>query len=271
MRKHNAITDVMGAFDSLRPVIACARPLFLFADFDGTLSPIVSVPSAASIGPDVKLVLKRLCLDSGIVVTVLSGRSLHDVRSRVGLPLIYGGNHGLELEGPDFRHSPEGAEASKNELLSLCNELRDRLAPISGALVESKRLSASVHVRQVARADLERVAQVVRGAVERRRFEVRTGKEVLEIRPKLEWDKGTAVRWLLDRYGADESQAVCIGDDATDEEMFRAVPDAINVKVGLDCETCARYWMAESDVAQFLWFLLEAARTRRAPAAFSAA
>ncbi len=44
---------------------------------------------------------------------------------------------------------------------------------------------------------------------------------LFELRPDVEWDKGSAVRWLLDGMGRDLSAALFIGDDLTDETVFR--------------------------------------------------
>ena len=44
-----------------------------------------------------------------------------------------------------------------------------------------------------------------------------------ELRPDIEWDKGRAVRWLLESLGRDLSSALFIGDDLTDESVFRVL------------------------------------------------
>lgn len=70
---------------------------------------------------------------------------------------------------------------------------------------------------------------------------------VLELRPAMAWDKGAAVRWLLGRaYGDDWASRACtiyIGDDRTDEDVFRVLPEpAFTVKVGaVASNTTARY------------------------------
>ena len=49
------------------------------------------------------------------------------------------------------------------------------------------------------------------------------GKMVWELRPDIDWDKGRAVCWLLEALGRDPSAALFIGDDLTDETVFRAL------------------------------------------------
>ena len=48
---------------------------------------------------------------------------------------------------------------------------------------------------------------------------------VYEIQPKLEWDKGKAVLYLLKALGLDGDDVVplYLGDDITDEDAFRAL------------------------------------------------
>src|SRR5688572_17504698 len=78
------------------------RRLFVFADFDGTLSELVDVPSKAVPDPETDRALRRLLRRRRVSVAVISGRSVADVAARVGLPLVYAGDHGLEIHAPDF-------------------------------------------------------------------------------------------------------------------------------------------------------------------------
>ena len=56
---------------------------------------------------------------------------------------------------------------------------------------------------------------------------------VVDVRPAVEWNKGHAVRWLLERYSSAAALPIYIGDDTTDEDAFAALPgDALTVRVG---------------------------------------
>ena len=53
------------------------------------------------------------------------------------------------------------------------------------------------------------------------------GKKVFEVRPRMDWDKGKAVLWLLDALGLDRPEVtpIYIGDDLTDEDAFAALKE----------------------------------------------
>lgn len=236
-----------------------ALRLAVFCDFDGTVAPIVSKPEEAEMLPSARKAFLLLGRSTPVVPVVLSGRSLEDLRRRAGLPgVMLGGNHGLEVEGRGllFRH-PE-AVAVQPELGSLCELLERELRPFSGAGVEDKGLTATVHLRHVRCGVRDHAAALVERMVGRsaRRWVVRRGLLSLEIRPALDWNKGAAARWILDRTGIPAWAALCLGDDRTDEDLFQTLPEAVSVKVGLEGETAAR-WRLEgpSEVAELLEWL----------------
>lgn len=262
--------DAMANFSAIADRVRRAARLFVFADFDGTLAPIVSVPSLAIMPADLRVVLRTISLQEQVTTAVISGRGIDDLRARVGLPVICAGDHGLEIHGPDFEYAVPEAERLRPRLLAVCNALRDRLADINGALVECKRLTASIHYRQVARDDLPRVSKEVKLVLDRfAEFHTREGKEVTEIRPRVAWTKGSAARWILHRCRGEESQVICMGDDNTDEDMFAELRSGINVRIGFEPSTAAGYWMAESDIPDFLCGILDVLRGKSAQGAGS--
>ena len=91
-------------WDTLQTRIRQARNLFLFLDYDGTLTPIVSRPEQALCPVKVKRLLETLRDLPGVHLAIVSGRSLEDVRRKVGVSgIVYAGNHGLEIEKPGGR------------------------------------------------------------------------------------------------------------------------------------------------------------------------
>jgi len=228
----------------------------VFYDFDGTLSEIVEDPDSARLVDGAADALTSL--SAACPVAILSGRDLADVRERIGLPgLWYAGSHGFELTGPEGTHhqNPEAA-ASIPVLAGAAADLADQLGHIPGVVVEHKRFGVAVHYRNAARDRVGEVAAAVRTAGQRTALRVTTGREVIELRPNIDWDKGKTLHWVLDyirdNEGAGPLLPIYLGDDITDEDAFDAVDDdgiAILVRHSDDGDraTAARYALDDPD------------------------
>ena len=188
--------------------LAAEPPLAaLLLDVDGVLAPIVDVPADASVPEETRAELRRLHGRYGLVACV-TGRPRADAERIVGLPeLRYVGEHGLELV-------PEAGA------------WRERLHAFAATVpwddVELKPLTVSFHYRRA--ADEEAALTLLRGVATRAGAEglvPRFGRKVLELRPPLAADKGTAVRALLEEAGL--RRALYAGDDTTDLDGFRAL------------------------------------------------
>ena len=213
--------QALGLIDGL----AARRPAVFF-DFDGTLSDIVNDPDAATLTPGAGEALQKLA--ARCPVAVLSGRDLADVTERIGLPGIwYAGSHGFELTAPDGTHHQNDAAAAAIPVLEqAAAELRDQLGSIPGVVVEHKRFGVAAHYRNAARDRVGEVAAAVRAAGQRDALRVTTGREVIELRPDIDWDKGKTLRWVIDQLqqaGSGPMMPIFLGDDITDEDAFDAV------------------------------------------------
>jgi len=239
--------------------LADSDGLLVALDFDGTLAAITDDPDAARIPDPTRRAVAALAAEPNVAVAVVSGRELADVRERVGIPdLAYAGNHGLELHTDEYVAHPE-ARAAEQTVASAVDALADDLANVPGATVEDKRLTATVHHRRAADEDVPGVTETVESLVESRDdLRLTTGKDVLELRPDVEWDKGAAVERLeadLVPEGEDWLP-MYVGDDTTDEAAFAVLADrGLAVKVGADPATDAPYRVAgpESVRAMLDW------------------
>ncbi|ULN54691.1 trehalose-phosphatase [Mycolicibacillus parakoreensis] len=246
---------------------ASGRTPAVFFDFDGTLSEIVDDPDEARLVAGADAALRALA--AVCPVAVLSGRDLADVVDRVGVPGIwYAGSHGFELRGPDgAHHHNETAAAAIPALTEAADELRAQLAPISGVLVEHKRFAVAVHYRNAAREQVGAVTAAVREAGRRDGLRVTTGREVIELRPDIDWDKGRTLRWVTERIDGAATMRllpVFVGDDITDEDAFAEISrDGIGIMVRHsddgDRATSARF--AVADPAAVCAFTGQLART----------
>lgn len=249
------------ALDSLVEVkkIIGGRQTAFFLDFDGTMAQIASRPDMVTLPGPVREVLRELAADH--VVCVVSGRDLADLRRRVGLAEVYyAGDHGYRVAGPRGSdvELQVGGHQERLALETASYELERRLRSIAGVVVEAKGTSLSVHYRLVAEDLRPLVDKIVREIAESSpRLELTAGKLVHEFRPRLQWNKGRAVLWLLGqlRLHKDEVCPICVGDDLTDEDMFAAVHGwGLTVVVGEHQRaTRARYRV--DDPAQVLEFL----------------
>ena len=227
------MSELPDAFAALEGLTA--RHPAVFYDFDGTLSDIVNDPDAARPVPGASEALVRLAAQCP--VAVLSGRDLADVSERVGLPGIwYAGSHGFELTAPDgTHHQNEAAAAAIPVLEQAAAELREKVGSIPGVVVEHKRFGVAAHYRNAARDRVGEVSAAVRGAGQRHALRVTTGREVIELRPDIDWDKGRTLRWVIDHLhqaGSGPLLPVYLGDDITDEDAFDAVrPEGVPILV----------------------------------------
>lgn len=226
--------------------------LVLLLDFDGTLAPIVSRPELAAIPERTRAALDRLLARPGVDAAVVSGRGMADARERAGIPgIAYAGNHGMEIEGPGVHRVHPEARAARPELEAAAASAARALEAVPGAFVEDKGLTLSVHYRLAPADRVAEVREAVHGAVVGRPgLRVTEGKMVLEVRPRVEWDKGRAVDFLLDHLRPPAGAPVLyLGDDTTDEDAFRALRDRGGAGEGIVVaeappeRTAARAWL----------------------------
>jgi trehalose-phosphatase len=219
-------------------VLAAGGRVLVLSDFDGTLAPIAPDPAAVRLAPAMRRLLATLAASSRARLAIISGRALADVRERVGVPgAVYAGCHGLEVEGVGvaWRHSE--AERAREVLAALADTLARRLAVRPGVLVEPKGLAVALHYRNAGRGAAAVVTRAARAVVRGRPgLRLLRGKKVLEILPRVHWDKGECALWLRDRlagHGPGPVAVLYVGDDRTDEHAFRALAGkALTVAVG---------------------------------------
>jgi trehalose-phosphatase len=234
----------------------------LCLDFDGTLAPFVPHPGDAFLSPAMDRLLRDLAGHDTLALVIVSGRDRADLQGRVKIPgVIYAGNHGLDISGPGFVYVEPTAASHSEELRGLAQALTSRLQSFAGVLVEYKGLTISVHYRQARESDSDQIRRVVHETLAgaSHPFVLSAGDKVHEIRPRVYWNKGTAVSWIRTQLGAPDALPIYVGDDATDEDAFAVIrDDGIGIKVSAGGETAARYTVNEAtEVVKFLKWLAE--------------
>src|SRR5260370_6645734 len=241
------------------------KQMVVFLDYDGTLTPIRDRREYAVSSDSMREAVRRLA--ERVPVVVVSGRDRRVVQELMGIDnLIVAGSHGFDIWSPAGGSIQREEGASFEGLLREVEaKLRAEVADIPGALVEPKKSSVAAHFRLVAEEQRPRVKEIVDAILSEHPEELKVtpGKMVFEIQPKLDWDKGKAVLYLLKALDLDRDDVVPVylGDDVTDEDAFRALAGrGISIFVGSanDPETAGRTTAADyvlntiEEVEQFL-------------------
>ena len=205
-----------------------ARRIFLMADFDGTLAPIVDLPELAEMSDDIKLLISNLSKSPHFTVGILSGRALADLKEKVGVEgLVYAGNHGMEIETQNKTYIHPRALNVLEPMGKIGAELVKSLSSFGGVFIEDKGLTLSIHYRLAAPKDVPEVRKVFYKTIEpymkKRIFKQTEGKKVFELRPPIDWGKGSAVSWLIETLNLKNDLPIYLGDDKTDEDAFSAL------------------------------------------------
>lgn len=221
--------------------LAWSQTLLAF-DFDGTLAPIVDVPTQAAMRPATRALLSRAAALYPCIV--ISGRALPDVTERV---------KGLGLRGVVGNHGVEPWRATKH-IHRRVREWRplfeEALAKEPGVEIEDKNYSLAIHYRRSrAKKQVRAVIETVASGLE----DVRLigGIEVVNLVPADAPHKGIALERERARLRCDT--AIYVGDDVTDEDVFALDQPGrlLTVRVGRKLTSRADFFIksqAEMDV-----------------------
>ncbi|KAI6780695.1 Trehalose-phosphatase-like protein [Emericellopsis cladophorae] len=249
------------------------KRLFMF-DYDGTLTPIVQEPSAAIPSERIIKSLRLLADDPRNLVWIISGRDQEFLKQHLGhiSAMGFSAEHGSFMKNP---HSDEWENLAEKldmgwqqEVIDVFQNYTDR---VQGSFIERKRCALTWHYR---RADPELGEamsrechkELMEGVGTRWEVEVMAGKANLEVRPTF-INKGEIAKRLVKTYhnpgapadGPDAGPiefALCMGDDFTDEDMFRSL-NALSGPV-LDADHVFTVTVgASTKVTLARWHLLE--------------
>jgi trehalose-phosphatase len=168
----------------------------------------------------------------------------------------------MEIKGPGFAWRDPGAAKTRGLVAATVAGIRERFPPGTGVLVENKVFSASVHCRNLTaayrRRFFSRMKELMSAGNETLYW--RSGHKVFELLPRGAAHKGRAVDLLRKHLG--EPFCVAVGDDLTDEDMFRALAGGgIAVRVGRKAGSKAGYFLSSQvEVLRLLRFIASARR-----------
>jgi trehalose 6-phosphate phosphatase len=237
-------------FDSWNTVarrLGTSRRVALILDFDGTLAPIRSHPSLASVPQPIRELLARIARLSRLRLWIVTGRSQADLEEILQLP-------GVPILGVYGGSVPAG---STDMIHNLYRETVCLLQGMKGVWVEDKAACFAVHYRDADRATVRRARRLVRKKLPSG-MQIRRGKCVWDIVPAAFCEKGDTVRKLLAGQPP-LTLSVIAGDDDADESAFAASPSGLTVRVGWSQNTEAKYYVrTPREMWEFLRRLEEA-------------
>jgi trehalose 6-phosphate phosphatase len=213
----------------------------LFLDFDGTLVDLRSRPEEVRVPARVRRILGSLARHPGIVVAIVSGRSVWNLRRLLKEDRIrYFGLHGAESDGI----SPSLSRKTKLVLGGVRLNALLLFRSLSGIWIEDKGLGFSIHFRgakpSIVRAAKEILLSLL--APLQHVLHLLEGNKVWEVLPIEFEGKGATVMAFM-RGLPTQSLGIYIGDDGTDESAFAALPDGITVRVGRTRNTKAHFYL----------------------------
>lgn len=231
-----------------------SKKRLILLDYDGTLVGFNKNADKAVPTPEVYAVLDKLSNDPRNLVTIISGRKYSNLESWFGgRPYYLIAEHGIWSNYPNHEwHLVPGLSNSwKTEVNQILQRFTDRTP---GSSIEEKSHSLAWHYRKVERAfglrQAQELLQELRHLNQVLDLQLINGDRVIEIKNKLV-NKGKAAINLANEI--DPDFILCIGDDATDEDMFIALPEhSITIKVG-DKQSHAKYYVENNkEVLQLL-------------------
>ena len=226
----------------------------LLLDVAGTLLDIAPTPQAVYVPETLRQTLTMVRGRVGGALALVSGRPIADLDTLftpLRLPAV--GGHGAEL-----RPLAE-VDTIERRTVSLDPVFREDLTNIasrhSGVIVEDKGYSIALHYRTAPKQGIGLIHDVKHACIawHDRSIEMLTGKAVIEIKPT-GFNKGTGVRELMNHAPFKGRMPIFVGDDKTDEDAFKVVPEfnGIAVSVGRRIPGIDEHFKLPSDVRAWL-------------------
>lgn len=225
---------------------ARAGKRIIFLDYDGTLVDFQTNIDQALPDEDLNDILEQLTSDPSNCIVIVSGRkyqTLEDWFGRMSIDII--AEHGAwqKHQNEDWVKLPGLYSQWKQEILPVLETFVDRTP---GSFIEEKSYSLVWHYRKVEEGLGElranELMSTLRFITADKGLQMLPGNKVIEIK-NIEVNKGKiAYTWLENEH---YDYIMALGDDHTDEDMFKAMPeDAFTIKIGSNI-SAARYYLRD--------------------------
>lgn len=224
-----------------------SKKRLLLLDYDGTLVGFQNDPEKVKPSRELINILERLAGQPSTDVIIISGRSMQYLNKHFGkLPIHLVAEHGVSHRraGKTAWETRSGLDIRWQKVVLPVLERYAALTP--GAHVEVKAHSLVWHYRAspsyYAHKHIVIIRRMLNKYLKENGLEIQKGNKVLEFKnPAV--TKGTAANeWLARGYDF----VLAAGDDTTDEDMFKVMPEGVySIKVGSGL-TAARYRVADN-------------------------
>jgi len=250
--------------------LARHTPLGILCDLDGTLVPFASTPEEARPDADLIALVNMLAKQPGVTMSVVSGRPKSWLEAFFPSPSVFlVAEHGAARRGMGAWENVGELDPTPLDALAITIEQLALRHP--GALLERKQTTVALHYRNVPRGRRGELLIEAYGIIDtfvarNPSFERLEGVLVTEIRPA-SVKKSSAVPWIRDLAGA-SPRLIAIGDDVTDEHMFRvasATDESIVVRTAERRRTAARWELDDSNEVRSVLRWIHGVRAGQTP------
>lgn len=243
--------------ESIKTVIFDAyqysKKRLIILDYDGTLMPFHVDPLAVFPDTDLIDLLLRLNEDPNNRMVINSGRdkqTLEDWLGNFGIDLA--AEHGVWLkDSTEWRRTPGLSSDWKNDVRAALENIVERTP---GSFIEEKEFSIAWHYRQIDKdlgeKRLREFRDVLLYLTANTELHVLEGNKVVEVKHAGVTKGKATLNWLqMDNWDF----ILAIGDDKTDEDMFRVLPpEAFSVKIGMENSEAKYHLVNTLEVRDFL-------------------
>lgn len=250
--------------------LARHTPLGVLCDLDGTLVPFASTPEEARPDANVIALVNMLAAQPGVTMSVVSGRPKAWLEAFFPSPNVFlVAEHGAARRGMGAWENIGELDPTPLDTLAIALERLALRHP--GALLERKQTTVALHYRQVPRGRRGELLIEAFGIIDtfvarNPSYERLEGVLVTEIQPA-SVKKSSAVPWVRALAGGG-ARLIAIGDDVTDEYMFRAVgatDESIVVRTAERRRTAARWELDDSNQVRAVLRWLHGVRAGQTP------
>jgi len=237
----------------------------LLFDIDGTLIDLAPTPDGIHVPPELPGQLHELWRLTSGALALVSGRMIDEIdqiMKPIKLPAV--GGHGVQMR--PFAD----AEVQSAVVKPLDPHLKKRFAALGslspGILIEDKGYSIAVHYRLAPHLGHEVRDEVsaVCARFSSTKLEILPGKSVVEVKQP-SFNKGTAVRELMQHAPFKGRKPIFIGDDVTDEAAFEVMPEfaGIGFSVGREVQGIAGTFETPGDVRRWIAEMVRGGQEKR--------